>query len=111
MLTGKCKEDFDNWLETQDYDECNISDDYSFQPNYIGDFDNLPFSMQLGVYIDFFDSFDIVIELQQYQDLGQASPEWAVKIEREWFGNMKTRGEARKRAMEMANELYNSKFE
>jgi hypothetical protein len=61
MLTGKAKNEFEKWLEKTNFEECPISEDYSFQPDYIGDFERLPFSMQYGVYVDFFDSVGITI--------------------------------------------------
>ena len=54
ILTGKCKEDFYSY-----YEDLNI-------PHYYinVDFESLDDSMQYGVYVDFFDSVKIVIELQ-----------------------------------------------
>ena len=65
-LTGKAKEDFEKWWEMKPreyrlikYKASQDSIDFSWGVN---DFFDLPFSMQFGVLVDFFDSVGIYIE-------------------------------------------------
>ena len=66
-LTGKCKEEFEKWLLSNDINQEVLEID---NMTYYGSYDVydlfylLPESMQYGVYVDFFDSVevDIVIE-------------------------------------------------
>lgn len=93
ILTGKAKEDFREYFES--------NNDYLG----VGDFYNLPLSMQWGVYVDFFDSVNIITPV--------ISQGWEC-FYTTWRGNMqqfKTRAEARKAAIEKACEIYNQKFE
>ena len=108
MLTGKCKEEFEKWLENQNFEECNISDEYSFQPNYIGDFERLPFSMQYGVYVDFFDSVDIKIIIGTGFSGYLFNYRLSITGMQDEFDNeIEARTEARQKAIEKANEIYN----
>ena len=103
-LTGKCKSDFEKWLEKTHQvlitDEC---------LNHLF-FDELTDSMQYGVYVDFFDSVGIFCEDRRYTDVNMA---WVVKypnfdgIQDRFDGLTKTRQEARTKAIEKANEIYN----
>ena len=58
MLTGKCKLDFEKWF-LKDVDSTENYDQYVLRS-----FLSKGLSMQYGVYVDFFDSVKIVIELQ-----------------------------------------------
>jgi len=102
-LTGKCKEDFEKWFkEFHPFFELDSSEWYEDEKYW----DDLDDSMQYGVYVDFFDSvgsevyitnglFDI--EIRQNRTL----------IDRSW-GEVATRHEARTKAIEKVNEIYNS---
>tara|TARA_R110000823_G_scaffold313131_1_gene440441 strand:+ start:502 stop:843 length:342 start_codon:yes stop_codon:yes gene_type:complete len=110
-LTGKCKEDFKNYL-------LNDITDFSYKYNY---FINLQDSMQYGVYVDFFDSVGInidvchnyildgkndnIIVLGYYYELN-AQPNIHVS---QYCEDHKTRPESRTQAIEKVNEIYNSK--
>jgi len=110
MLKCKCKEDFEKWLigNPYDYDEPIL---YQEMP----DFYNLPKSFQYGVYVDFFDSLGIMIELQvhvipsmQGRCFEGIRP---VILSNGKFYNVgasfKTRERARTEAIKKANEIYN----
>jgi hypothetical protein len=100
-LTGKCKEDFKNYL-------LNDITDFSYKYNY---FINLQDSMQYGVYEDFFDSVNLFIEVIVV-DVNDFSfqifkKESAKVLSVGSVFNIKS--EARTAAIEKANEIYNSK--
>lgn len=101
MLTGKCKEDFDDyWLN------------YEIQNKTLDDiainvFNKLPLSMQYGVYVDFFDSVGLTIS-ETYFTLNNS---FSCFIGREKRGfNAFSRQEARIKAIEKAVEIYNLNF-
>jgi hypothetical protein len=102
-LNGKCKEDFEEWLEhpTEELEgRCSWIDTLGTQSTMVNIwcveyFNQLPFSMQYGVYIDFFDSVGFIRTLIQSEEFLQI-------VE---YG--KTRAEARQKAIEKANEIYN----
>ena len=111
MLTGKCKEDFEKWYPTRQnnsfehtgmaivdyfYGECERTTD---------------FSMQYGVYVDFFDSVGINVSLKL---CGYLKYDYSIKdsesqillfTEYDWS---QTRPEARQKAILKANEIYNT---
>jgi hypothetical protein len=94
-LTGKCKEDFEKWYFDNDK---NVYID-------LKSFYSLDESMQYGVYVDFFDSVGIDIDIFK-------TPEgkYLSAVEMEGNDNIhNTRQEARTAAIEKANELYNNK--
>ena len=97
-LTGKCKEDFENWYRKQTPE---MGYWYS-----ILNFNNLPFSMKYGVYVDFFDSVGLIVEAQRclngYKYYVTSTPKYFQAFE------YKTRQEAREKAIEKANEIYNN---
>ena len=95
MLTNKCKTDFENWYGNE-------------HPNgywyALVNFYGLPFSMQYGVYVDFFDSVGIRINIcfDKYFDV-DINGNW------EYAGKQtETRQEAREQAILKANEIYNN---
>ena len=107
-LTGKCKEDFMDWY--LDYELDNESIDTIPYSKFI----ELPHSMQYGVYVDFFDSVGIEIEISRENDLvAECIVDWEYMI----GNNTKniciskdtylTRSIARTKAIEKANEIYN----
>ena len=98
-LTGKCKEEFEERYESLDIPH------YYFNV----EFKDFPFSMQYGVYVDFFDSVNIEIEIHNRKDYLEG---WRffirpcnIIIENDEF---KTRQEAQTEAIKKANEIYNS---
>ena len=106
-LTGKCKQDFEKWL-------------YSNRSKYIMfalydyfNFIQLPHSIQYGVYVDFFDSVGIVIDVSpnsyEKSRIGDGF-EWWISKESGSVNDFtpRTRPEARTKAIEKANEIYNS---
>ena len=97
-LTGKCKEDFEKWYWENVYDT-------------MIKWDALTFSMQYGVYVDFFDSVGIDVYVASspnhksyYFSVGKLF-KWETVTKQ-----METRHEARTKAIEKANEIYNEKM-
>lgn len=106
ILTGKTLEHFKEWYK--DFDKSGIkSMPYTTLKPYVC-FLNIDFSMQYGVLVDFFDSLGIVIAIrndfyENWRCLGYVNgyhlPDFSIGSE--------TRDEARRKAIEKANELYN----
>ena len=107
-LTGKCKEAFESYLE-----ELNRRDIEGVYCDYNGTFycyndyhfSCLPESMQYGVYVDFFDSVGIDIEI--YTTVYGFDFMIKTNIFLSYF---ETRAEARTAAIEKANEIYNERL-
>jgi hypothetical protein len=99
-LTGKCKIDFEKWLRPS------INSDYRFGQALTANFEVLPPSMRYGVYVDFFDSVGIYIEIDHY-----TYDAWTAEIfnpEPSFQSIMReTRNESQTEAIEKANEIYN----
>lgn len=115
MLTGRCQEEFEKWLKFEigeDKGYIYVGSDEIFYPYLLSDFKELPFSMQYGVYVDFFDSvgIDISIKLCGYMkydySIKDKESQSLLFTEYDWS---KTRTEARTKAIEKANELFNTK--
>ena len=116
-LTGKCKEDFEKWYEKKPFRLPQKTKKYSGDGLCFLDLNN---SMQYGVYVDFFDSVGInidvchnyildgkndnIIILGYYYELN-AKPNIHVSQDCE---DHKTRSQARELAIEKANEIYNN---
>jgi hypothetical protein len=101
-LTGKCKEDFEKWLEEK-YEDIKVSMSHQLMFSPYHHFHLLPQSMQYGVYVDFFDSVGGVL-IHSIKPL--RSGEWECLVNgRAVIGE--TRQEARVKAIEKANEIYN----
>jgi hypothetical protein len=108
-LTGKCKEDFEKWYESKDNDKYYLftKEFYALHP-----------SMQYGVYQDFFKKHsEIWIELTSITHtvhiiriLGKdiMSPFYEFEPFTEFEGSY---DEARQKAIEKANEIYNANKE
>ena len=65
-LTGKCKEEFENWF-IENYENYGFVSIWSKLANHYPqstDFYDLPESMQIGVYEDYFDSVGVIIEIE-----------------------------------------------
>jgi hypothetical protein len=89
-LTGKCKEDFEKWRKKQNYDV-----DAPF-------FYDLKYSMQYGVYVDFFDIYGSII----HSEKPTRSGEWEIFVSDKILIK-ETRTELRISTIEKANEIYN----
>lgn len=106
-LTGKAKEDFNNWYlnHIKSYNDKLIS---NTDTNY---FNLLTDSMKYGVYVDWFDSVGIFIQTTFY-DFDSCN--WQIFIECEnqehdyEETHLTSRQEARLKAIEKANEIYNN---
>lgn len=112
MLTGKCKEQFEDF--------CKIKYNWSlYNKSYLavkdGDsfviyFSELPFSMQLGVYLEYFDSIESEIDVLLNQPNEFKFIIWNNNIH--YFSEddgklFLTRQEAYKEAFKQLNELIN----
>ena len=102
-LTGKCKEDFENWILNDD-----DSEEYRFGQNLSTNFEVLPSSFKYGVYVDFFDSvgFNIVIEQLYYQSWYNYRITNLVLLQFKGT-KLSCRPKTRISAIEKANELRN----
>jgi len=107
-LTGKCKEDFEKWLLCGDgkinfekyySDRDGSNDPYTW-------FMELPKSMQYGVYEDFFDSVDILIEIMPSES---KSFYWIINDNQMNSGETDTRPQARLESIKEVNKIYNEK--
>lgn len=101
-LTGKCKEEFEKWLS--EHWVKFESDGAGFYMEYKEMFYQTPFSMQYGIYVDFFDS--VGVEVVCFLMNGEYN--WFIEGDIE-DNFTKTRHEARTKAIEKANEIYNEK--
>ena len=114
MLTDKCKIDFEKWFIEEDKDnpiKSWISEDFGLV--YLQTpFNKLPDSMKIGVYIDFFDSLGIVIDVgpKSYEKtrIGDGF-DWWISKESGSVNDFtpRTRQEARNEAIIKANNIYN----
>ena len=108
-LTGKCKEEFEEWLVCGNGSinfEKYYNDRHGSDNPYTW-FTDLPQSMQYGVYVDFFDSVEDVTENRILSKVSRGFKCYYTELR----GNMivfKTRPEARTAAIEKANEIYNN---
>jgi hypothetical protein len=110
ILTDKCKKDFDTWfieLKLQWFEDTEVSKDNALKSacgSLVKFMMNQNFSMQYGVYVDFFDSVNLCIELQHSYD-------WNYFITNQYRCetdyDFKTRHEARTEVIKKANEIYN----
>lgn len=101
-LTGKCKEDFENWFSIEYATEDVVENLYMRS-----------FSMAYGVYVDFFDSVGVWIsDLTSWHGSELESFGWFVTTKNKPLAstNVSTRQEARAEAIRKANEIYNNKY-
>ncbi len=100
-LKGKAKIYFQDWFT----DSKNQNLDFNYF-NIIHSFDNLPDSMQYGVYVDWFDSIGLKIGVNPIFD-----DDYWVSVNDEEVKNVKflNRQHARNSAIEKANEIYNNR--
>ncbi|MBE7688441.1 hypothetical protein F6A46_09355 [Tenacibaculum finnmarkense genomovar ulcerans] len=106
-LTGKCKVDFDKWLRDlkfskEEYDNLDALSTLEWE--------QYPLSMSYGVLVDFFDSVGIELQTRNTICSGWKSVIDAVKFGEYYHESVtnETRQEARTKALEKANELYNN---
>lgn len=106
ILKGKCKEDFEKWYNDTHFN--NKENKFDYLPITIKGFYRGHLSMQYGVYVDWFDSVGYNINI----GYGIVSKEYdfeLVTYRIEFVSDMlNTRQEARTKAIEKANEIYNS---
>jgi hypothetical protein len=110
-LTGKCKEEFEKWVKTKNYSICHDVCERQMNIVPLGDMiEQLAESMQYGVYVDFFDSVGsyisvsgLVLSKTYICDISVIS-----NVEH-YYDGFSTRPEARTKAIEKANEIYNLK--
>ena len=105
ILTGKCKEDFDKWYESLSK-KCKGYGFYLYLNNS-RDFYDLHKSMQYGVYVDFFDSVKFKVDIIRYSYPNDYYFGYAVESFMYSEHPKITRQEARTKAIEKANEIYN----
>lgn len=106
MLTDKCGQDFHKWF----IDKYDLFDDKDPIRKAMLQFYRLPHSMKFGVYVDFFIENDLQIYIKPTVNL-----RWSVYID--LFGRHilteyyihETHKEAKIKAIQKANELYNGK--
>lgn len=99
-LTGKCKEDFEKYLY-KTYSEN--------QMVYLARYNDYPDSFKYGVYVDFFDTVKILIDVTS--NLGYTYNNSVYFKGKEYdISMMATRVIARSKAVEKANEVYNKSW-
>lgn len=111
MLKGQAKEDFEKWLRRTE-----LINEFTLLP-WIKDknigiqFYSLPFSMQHGVLVDWFDSVGIYISISH----NEVNRKYYYDISTKPMSNdittysIYTRTQARQKAIEKANEIYNNR--
>ena len=103
-LTGKCKEEFEKWLLY-----CGVYGEYEYHldEDLVSHFENLKTSMKYGVYVDFFDSVGIYVQIETRLFDNEHPVYIYHKRNYTRVGRYKKRPEARTTAIEKANEIYN----
>ncbi len=99
-LTGKCKEDFEMWWL------CEYKSAYDILENFY----KLREPMWYGVYVDFFDTALIHLQVRAYFDRFESKVEQIDTKQRkvnQYSELYNTREVARTAAIEKANEIYN----
>lgn len=108
-LTGKCKDAFEKWFDINNYDRVNLTHKFVYK---------LTESMKYGIYVDFFDSVGIYIDIDSGVKRDNDS---GLVINVEHWGEImnemgsyhsetspyKTRSEARTEAIKLSNNWYN----
>jgi len=117
-LTGKCKELFEKWaIKNNILKRCFYLVCLEVE-NSLVDFYKIPFSMQCGVYVDFFDSVGLRITVEPYNPSTKVKQidgiiyEFAIYPDGEdglGYREFKTRQEARESAIQKANDLINNR--
>ena len=105
LLTGKCKEDFEDWYVR------GFHNDGGYHDYMKRSFYSKILSMQYGVLVDFFDSVGLMMEdiydspFYGFQIFNKGGKESIISI-----GGYNDRDKARLKAIEKANELYNENY-
>ncbi len=112
MIKGQARKDFEKWLsDVFDLDENSIEVDCSYEGTvdvYVSEhFEILPFSMQYGVLVDWFDSVGIEIEIQI--DHFEVGATYFLINNRHQSPIFFTRNDTRQKAIEQANKIYNDR--
>jgi hypothetical protein len=111
-LTGKCKEEFEDWLGSQTINTG--SDIHKWYVTWVK-FHIISDSAKYGVYVDYFDSVGIHIKLTPYFDSVTKIVLWfftlkdkrCVHLNSHLENKANTRPEARTKAIEKADKLRN----
>ena len=111
MLIGKCKKEFEKWLYQWLINNTELHKEPERIQGHIDEFHLNPFSMQWGVYLEFFDLKGICIELYFAGALNPFyfkvfNPEKRQYSSANYSGFLKME-EAQKAAIEKANEIFN----
>ena len=118
ILLDKAKEDFEKWVTRADkggigdFFDSMVMKEYEPQEDWDIDFYSLPFSMQYGILVDWFDSVGIYIDISKV--FGDLEYRWwiedeTLRLEDYQSEAFKTRTQARQKAIEKANEIYNNR--
>lgn len=109
LLTGKCKKEFEFWFLKQEYGE-RIGNDiyYVINETYGCSFYNLTFSMQYGVYVDFFIMYNIFISsIPLTIDVNRP---FVSSLNKEYrFKDVDTIKEAQLLTIRKSNDIFNQK--
>lgn len=98
MLTGRCKQDFELWIETNNHTP------------WLVFFEGLPDTVKSAYIIEWFDNVGIYMSIEpNFSIFEQGNPFSCFRffIDMIYYGQADTRQEATKAAIEKANELYN----
>ncbi len=121
MLKGQAKKDFEKWFNSYiDKQLAHNRDEWSEGGELLSNFYELPFSMQYGVIIDWFDSVGINISIEPYwcvcklidnaeQELSFDMMVFSNSDNGGEYSNHTTRTQARQKAIEQANTIYNER--
>lgn len=100
-LTGKCKEDFYYWFDAFNLNHLDLT--------IPSDFETYPDVMKFGVYADFFDSVGILISTFGLVLSKTYVYDISIDVDMEHYQDgFASRPEARLKAIEKANEIYNN---
>ena len=107
ILTDKCKKDFERWYRDNDFEFCIGYPNGLDDTDMCEDFYDLPLSYQYGVYVDFFDSVGIDLDVFLLRNrfcimVINKGDEVCSELSK-----YRTRHEARGEAIKKANEIYN----
>ena len=108
-LTDKCKVDFEKWFSIDLENETNLTaKQVEFcRKDKIDMFYRLYNSMKYGVYVDFFDSVENKTKVRILPRVSRGFDCYFTEL-KECLQLHDTRPEARTKAIEKANEIYNS---
>ena len=105
-LTGKAKEEFEKWFVESYKNEIN----YGRVP-MPSTLDRYIPSMQYGVYVDFFDSVGVEVDITPQRKFYEYQVSWSDSDYKYDRTSKKDRQEAREQAIKKANEIFNNRIE